>query len=389
MDSSLVSKVIQEVQKSEISYCKFLAPNDTKYTKAHQAGYLISKSAWQMFLDKEPLRGQNIKANITIKWQDDFETFSTFTYYGAAKNEFRLTGFGRNFPFREEENSGDLFILCRISNKYFKSFILSHDENIEDFLAAFNISPNQTNAIIPSQYKQTEENGLIACFKSFLISLKTDFPSTLELSSVARKCYNQSYKINDQIIKLNPDREILKWLDAEFQLFKIIENERYSQTIKTPFKSVEDLVDIANTILNRRKSRAGKSLEHHLAEIFNIFNVMFDKQAKTEKNKIPDFLFPNEKAYKDPHFINTKLLMLAAKTTCKDRWRQILNEADRIKIKHLFTLQPGISKNQLDEMYKYDVCLVVPQPNLETFPKEYKDKILTLSAFITKVKSLQ
>ncbi len=42
--------------------------------------------------------------------------------------------------------------------------------------------------------------------------------------------------------------------------------------------------------------------------------------------------------------------MLAVKTTCKDRWRQILNEAQRIKPKHLLTLQEGVSHRQFDEM---------------------------------------
>lgn len=36
--------------------------------------------------------------------------------------------------------------------------------------------------------------------------------------------------------------------------------------------------------------------------------------------------------------------MLAAKTSTKDRWRQVLDEAGRIPDKHLFTIAPaGIS----------------------------------------------
>ena len=42
--------------------------------------------------------------------------------------------------------------------------------------------------------------------------------------------------------------------------------------------------------------------------------------------------------------------MLAVKSTCKDRWRQILAEADRLPVKHLLTLEPGISVAQTDEM---------------------------------------
>jgi type II restriction enzyme len=181
----------------------------------------------------------------------------------------------------------------------------------------------------------------------------------------------------------------LNWLHAEFQLFKTIENDRYKSRIKTPFKTVEELVETANTILNRRKSRAGKSLEHHLSEIFRTFELTFAAQTVTEDNKKPDFLFPNIEAYNNPKFNANKLVVLASKTTCKDRWRQILNEADRIKTKHLFTLQQGISKNQLEEMYKYNVCLVVPKQYLKSFPTEFRDKILTLNNFITHIKTTQ
>ena len=73
----------------------------------------------------------------------------------------------------------------------------------------------------------------------------------------------------------------------------------------------------------------------------------------------------------------------------KDRWRQILNEADRVRIKHLFTLQQGISSNQLAEMYKSDVCLVVPKPYISSFPEEYHSRILTLNEFIKQVKVKQ
>ena len=182
------------------------------------------------------------------------------------------------------------------------------------------------------------------CFLEFLKSLKIDFPSTFELAINARNCYNNSYGVTSQIIKENPDKEILNWLNAEFQLFKTIENDRYLRRIQTRFKTVEELVETANTILNRRKSRAGKSLEHHLSEIFKTFELAYSTQSVTEDNKKTDFLFPNADAYFNLKFDSNKLIVLASKTTCKDRWRQVLNEADRVETKHLFTLQQGISK---------------------------------------------
>jgi len=126
-----------------------------------------------------------------------------------------------------------------------------------------------------------------------------------------------------------------------------------------------------------------------LEEIFKISELTFETQVKTENNKKPDFLFPNIEAYNNSSFDESKLIFLASKTTCKDRWRQILNEADRIETKHLFTLQQGISKNQLEEMSQYNVKLVVPRAYLTSFPIEHRANILILEQFVQLVNSTQ
>ena len=72
-----------------------------------------------------------------------------------------------------------------------------------------------------------------------------------------------------------------------------------------------------------RKSRAGKSLEHHLADIFTHNQLLFEEQVITEENKKPDFVFPNGKCYHNITFPGELLTVLGAKTTCKDRWRQV------------------------------------------------------------------
>lgn len=388
--NNILNTAIKTAQGSDISLTKYITANDVGATGGHQAGFHIHKTSWPLFFAQEGVKGENKDKFITIKWQDDFETDSRFIYYGrGTRNEYRLTRFGRNFPFLHDENIGDLLIISKISDKYFKAFVLQTDDDIEEFLSALNISNEEINGIIPKQHHTTVIDKLLDCFKVFIQTLSIDFPPTIKLASSARDCYNSAYGITEQIIKKKPDIQLLGWLDAEFQLFKTLENDRYSDTIKTPFKSVEELIGTANTILNRRKSRAGRSLEHHLAQIFDTFSLNYTSQATTEGKKKPDFIFPSEDAYKNIAFNNNKLTMLASKTTCKDRWRQILNEADRIKTKHLFTLQQGISTNQLNEMYKYNVCLVVPKPYLTSFPKDFRDKILTLDSFVKYVESKQ
>lgn len=380
---SILEVAIKTVEESDLSFCKFITANDVGSTGAHQSGYHIPKNSWKLFFEKPGEKGSNSDRYITIRWQNSFETNSRCIYYGIrTRNEYRLTRFGRNFPFLEDQNIGDLLVVCKKSDTYYEAFVLQSDEEIDDFLAALNISSNDINGIIPKQYEKSAETILYKCFDQFIKKLNVDFPNTIELAATARNCFNTAYGITEVIIKKNPDQGILNWINSEFQLFKVIENDRYSKRILTPFNSVEELIDTANTILNRRKSRAGKSLEHHLTEIFKIFAMSFDTQSKTEDNKKPDFLFPSSVAYSNPEFNEKKLTVLASKTTCKDRWRQILNEADRVRTKHLFTLQQGISNNQLVEMYKYGVCLVVPKPYLKSFPDNFREKILTLDDFV-------
>ena len=380
---NLVARAVQSAQQAEIAFTKFITPNDTGATGGHQAGFHIQKNSWRLFFDAPGEKGSNRDKYVTIKWQDDFETSSRFIYYGTGtRNEYRLTRFGKGFPFLTDDTVGDLLVLCKTASDYYSGYVLQSDDDIENFFAALNISSNETNCIIPKQFQATAEENMMKCFQAFIISLTKEFPTTYDLSANARRCFIAAHSVTAQTVKGYPDRELMHWVDAEFQLFKVIENDRYSKKITTPFATVEELIEFANTILNRRKSRAGKSLEHHLSEIFSICQLTFAAQALTEDRKRPDFLFPNEESYNKPGFDNDKLIMLAAKTTCKDRWRQVLNEADKIRVKHLFTLQPAISKSQLDEMYKSNVCLVVPESNLSTYPKEYTARILTLKHFV-------
>jgi hypothetical protein len=81
--------------------------------------------------------------------------------------------------------------------------------------------------------------------------------------------------------------------------------------------------------------------------------------------------------------------MLAVKTTCKDRWRQILNEASRIPRKHLLTLQEGVSEGQYAEMEEAQVVLVVPAPLHDKYPRSVRSRLLTLQDFVDHVRALE
>ena len=387
--SEILNSAINKVQNAQYAFCRFITANDTGKNGSHQAGFYIPKCAAALLFDTPGVKGENKDKLVKVKWQDDFTTDSRFIYYGqGTRNEYRITRFGKGFPFFEEDNVGDLLIIAKQSEDYYDGFVLQADQDIDDFFAFFNLSPEMTNQLIDISQAKTPEKQLETSIQK-LVSLYTDFPETTQMAKFARDIYNEANQITDEDICKTPDLQLLKWIDTEYALFRNFEEKIYAPIYSIPFPNCQELVKFSNIILNRRKSRAGKSLEHHLATIFTSAKLEYEEQAVTEDNKKPDFLFPSGEAYHNLMFPADKLVFLGAKTTCKDRWRQVLNEANRIETKYLFTLQQGISKNQLQEMKHEHLKLVVPSPYLSSFDKEFQSEIETLSSFINIVKEKQ
>ncbi|MBV4414667.1 type II restriction endonuclease [Clostridium tyrobutyricum] len=386
MDTILES-AIKICSESELSFCKFISPNDCGLTGAHQCGIYIPKQSYKLLFDEPGIKGTNRERSIKIKWQDKFYTESRFKYYGKkTRNEYRITKFGRGFPYLKDKHLGDLFIICKKSEDFYVAYMLESEKDINNFLSNFNLSPVDTNSIIKINHS-IYNIDIDIIIKGYISSLTVDFPSTQEISDEAQNILFKFMKKGTLMVK-NPDSILIELISMEYKIFKAIENDRYKYILTKPFNSIQDFITCANTLLNRRKSRAGKSLEHHLKTIFIANDLRFTEQAITEQNKKPDFIFPGQEEYHNLDFDNDKLISLAAKTTCKDRWRQILNEADRIRIKHLVTLQQGISSNQLNEMRENNVILVVPAPYIKTYPKEFQDKIMSLKDFIEYAKKI-
>lgn len=389
MSTGYSGQAIQSVLNSIKGFCKFLSANDTGATGGHQSGILISKSAVEMLFTRQQLAQAGItKRIVKIKWQDDFQTESSFTYY-ESKNELRVTRFGRGFPFLNPDQTGALFVFTKQSEDNYSGYFLETEEEIEEFLNAFGISPTETNMLIDTGKVQPETQEKIA-IQQFIAGLSEEFPASDIMSAAAREIQTKVYN-HAEFICTNPDRKIIDWTNMEYSLFRALEYARYGDIITKGFQSVDEFVRVANMVLNRRKSRAGKSLEHHLSAVFDGNEIEYTAQAVTEGNKKPDFIFPSQEAYHNPGFLTDYLVSLAAKTTCKDRWRQVLNEADRLrdKPKYLCTLQQGISGAQMDEMQTENVILIVPKPYIKAYPADRQERIWTLSRFVQYVKEIE
>lgn len=390
-NDELSLKAIDAAIKGSDVFCKFMSANDSGESGAHQVGFLISIHAKKMlFTDEEMRENPILKKAVKVSWQNgEVVTDSVFTWY-ASKHELRLTRFGKGFPFINPEYTGALFVLIKNSPQDYSAYILNTDEDIQQFLYAFGLTPAETNRLI-SFDKINPEMREKAEIQDFIQNLQSEFPTSEEMSEEARIL---TYAINlrsRQLIRTNPDKLLLEWTDEEYRLFRAIERSRYGNIVAHGFASVDEFVMMANKVLNRRKSRAGKSLEHHLAAIFDGNDIRYTAQAVTEGNKRPDFIFPSEEDYHNAEFSIEKLCSLAAKTTCKDRWRQVLNEADRFKDrnKYLCTMQQGISAAQMDEMAAEKVVLVVPKDYIKTYPEDRRDRIWTISKFVAYVREME
>src|SRR5690625_2672051 len=202
------------------------------------------------------------------------------------------------------------------------------------------------------------------------------FPTTRESSQMDRK---HAGAHNDIDIAATV---IVISCDTEEAMFRQLEGAIIEKRLIKGFADAEDFLAFSQSIRQRRSSRAGNALENHLEQIFLERGVRFSREKKTENNKKPDFLFPSEEDYTNKGFPAELLTMLGVKTTCKDRWRQVLSEAGRIEEKHLFTLQPKISRNQTNEMIDSKLQLVIPRSIHVTYNDEQKSWLWDLEQFL-------
>jgi hypothetical protein len=207
------------------------------------------------------------------------------------------------------------------------------------------------------------------------------FPTTRLFSEHARTTVSNIYPLDD------PDFALLTYMEREELLFKTLEKHIIGERLSEGFDGdVDSFISFSLSVQNRRKSRAGLALENHLEFIFRVFGLKFNRTAITESKSRPDFLFPGVKEYHDGHFNPLFLTMLGVKSSCKDRWRQVLAEADRIDKKHLLTMEAAISINQTDEMQAKNLQLVIPKKLHASYTREQQSWLLDVYLFIESVR---
>ena len=221
--------------------------------------------------------------------------------------------------------------------------------------------------------EESEDSFLDALIQQFGMQ----FPTTREFSAYARATLADVHPGD------NPDVVLMKWMEREEILFRTFEKHLLSERLAKGFENdVDGFFKFSLSAQNRRKSRAGQALENHVEQLFVARNIWYDRTKVTENKSKPDFLFPSVTAYHDTGFSTELLTMLGVKSTCKDRWRQVLSEANRVTDKHLLTFEAAISTNQTREMEAHSLQLVVPEGIHGTYSDEQQKWLMNVADFM-------
>jgi len=374
---------------------KRLSANDTGATEAHQAGPYIPKDI--AFALSPGLREG--KSNPDQFFDCDVAShsvtrYSRLVWYNTgSRNECRITNWatrGRRDSVVRKSQTGGILLLA---------FATSPLLGIEHCWAWFCESEAEEEAV-ELRFGAIEPGSFwfkhLGQIKTVKGRAAAASPCSLTTANLpggwlasfpdASQIVNKTIEIMPARAHLSDDRLLLR-RDCEFLIFKSVEQVHVLPKINHGFTSVDAFVDLANAVTNRRKARSGRSLELHLKLIFDESEIQYSHEAQTEGKKTPDFLFPSAACYHDSSFSTENLRMLGVKTTCKDRWRQVISEADRLPIKHLATLQEGVSEPQFDEMQRAGIVLVVPKRLHKAYPMAVRPKLLTLERFIEEVRA--
>jgi hypothetical protein len=396
-----------------IWYAKRLSGNDTLANDTNQAGPYVPKDLlFKLFpdLNRPDAVNPDVWFDVYIDSHADHRSIRAVWYNGkvrgaGTRNEARLTNFGgAASALLDPESTGSLALFSFNLSENGKAeschvWVCDHEteaELIEERIGP--VEPGRqvlwASGVLPDPW--TSHFGLLSLMQA--PSRASCFLSPAEIPSEWLKSFPTGSAIIQKAVTLapcatlSPDERLLKRRKCEFEVFRSIEQAAFLPRIQAGFGSIDAFLQIAQSVLQSRKSRSGKSLELHAIEILKEEglpqDVKFSHNPDIEGGKRPDFLFPNREAYTDTSFPRERLRMLAAKTTCKDRWRQILNEADRIPTKHLLTLQEGVSEGQFKEMTDAGVKLVVPNGLHEKFPSSVQPHLTSLETFLAEVRHL-
>lgn len=258
------------------------------------------------------------------------------------------------------------------------------------------MTPKQNNIItkIPADEKKAFEQLIKSYRKKHIRTSQAIVDKVLKENPVYLQAIKNK-KVSQSILKL---RELAwnEYLKDEIY-FNIVLMQDLHTVLKTPKYILEMLVNQELTVLpksellvevrklcgeyagrvfpyiyqialsntNSRRSRAGKTFESVIYEVYDILQYSFDSQGKVGRKifsklglgKKVDSILPNIACYEQRR---NKTIIGTMKTSLRERWQEVAEEIERTKIPeiHLLTTDEDISKSKAQEMANHNIIVV-------------------------------
>ena len=214
------------------------------------------------------------------------------------------------------------------------------------------------------------KQGTLATF----IASVSKLPTPELFAAEAQRAFLEINHLND----LNPyemdapgDAVMKISRDIEYALYKRSERRyRAAEVIRIISNGGTDIVssvvrgfaDLDATFLSasqHRKSRAGRSFEQHISRLLRDGKINFEEQAVMGGRR-PDFVLPNLMVLKSEQRTFNDAMVLSAKTTLRERWKQVAMEQFNCAL-FLATVDDRVSAAAIDDMNTQGIHLVVPE----------------------------
>jgi hypothetical protein len=309
-----------------------------------------------------------------------------FTLYDARENHPTRSEYRMYYQlpgFAGLAKAGDLLVLCRAGGSGGLLGILARPGtpmesqlakllDVGDYgsLRRFFVStpapgtPEDTESLaqtlLPLSAPPTIDSAARSHYLFAVAVAKSVVPPTKQMAQAGREIAEAVWGSG-----LGADEFISRGLEAESELYFAIEREVGTQSLHTILEKgpaqLEEVFSWALRFQQSRKSRRGQSLQHHFGFLLDRDGVPYTAQCVTERGETPDFVIPGSAQYHNPAFPADRLRMVACKSTVRERWGQILKEADRIPEKYLLTMDEQLSGDVLHSMAQVALKVFLPQ----------------------------
>lgn len=417
---------------SEI-FIKRMSLNDWEWTikeNKKQNGPLIPTEQWksgffpkQKLVKREPGKAAIYRAHFEILWPQTGEILEASYSHYTSKDETHLTVVPESLF--SDIAPASFVVIGKSKNKkgegyrYLAVVVDSAGDGAETLVDLFNLSPKFISGLFkPAIAVRSFEDKVLDFVEEALVAFKAgkmtafskkhaSLPGPAEMARLAQKEYVNKYPCTKTFdpFALSAPGDCLMEISRgiEFEIFRerelrqrslelvtvILGNSAKGISIDNVFRNIiKNFPRIDKILLSAsqtRKARAGRSFEYHIEAMLRAGQVPHDVQVIMTAKRRPDFILPSLKVYKQAGRSYEQALVLSAKTTLRERWKQVEGEIDNCDL-YLATVDDKIAENAIQAMQEAGIKLVVPESLKSSTTTVYKgqDNVISFREFFDK-----